>query len=424
MVKFLSLALLAFTYVSMPAFANENNESAMVYLNQLRMASGLQPLHHNKNLSRAAQAHADYLLRNNYRGHGESSSSAGFTGRSPSERAITAGFPSRVVLENIHYSYGDHAQHAALYKKAIDGLMTAIYHRAAFLNFGIDLVGVGQASNQTSSVIVFVMGNAAEAELCRASQPQTGQGSFYSTVCSNKKKKVAADLWESATESTQQSHDAWVMWPYEGGRGVTPAFSNEEPDPLPDIEVSGNPISVYFNPALAKSIVVKSFLLFDADGHKLDVRLMDQQRDPHQKFSALQAAIFPLQRLQWNSTYTAELNARVDGREQKIRWSFHTEDLAMPMYTAVKAAKLNLPAQDGRFAIYIPPQRGGVQVIESVSSSYRNIRHLKYQLHDSNTLLFDVAGIRSHSSIQIRAGRNFTFTILFKKRQYLGSPIP
>ena len=122
------------------ATANTSANQGLGYLNALRTASGLAPFSAQSNLIDAAQNHSDYMNTNQSYGHGEDSSLPGYTGSSPSQRAIYAGYFSRKVGENV--SYG-----RLTVEGSIDGLFSAIYHRFGFLSPSYDIIGIGINNN-------------------------------------------------------------------------------------------------------------------------------------------------------------------------------------------------------------------------------------------------------------------------------------
>jgi len=400
----------------LPSDGHANSVDSLAYLNQLRSAAGMSPLRINGQLSRAAQAHADYLRSNRHSGHGEQQGLQGFTGTTPSQRAIAAGFASRHVSENIHYQYGDHSTtQRSPEKQAVDGLMTAIYHRMGFLSFDIDLVGIGESVDANNSVTVFVMGNQAEMAACQSSKKPARIGSFYQQVCSNAKQSIAASVWNNAKKQVRQAQSPWVVWPYPDATGVDPSFANESPDPLPDLDISGNPVSFNVNPAFVTSMKVLNFRIMNAAGQVLPARMLDQNHDPNHKLNARQVALFPLQRLAWNQHYTAMIDVILNGKKEHITWSFQTQDLALPLYTVqYDQQTVQLPASLHGFAIYIPPATNTPTLIRSFSSSYQNIGHLKANLYDTNTILFDVSRPNNGGFIRLRTDTGFSFDVLFE----------
>jgi len=405
--------LVLLVWLAMTSNALAADADALVYLNQLRLAAGMKPLLQDVQLDQAAQAHADYLRLNHFTGHGESPTLAGFTGQSPSDRALAAGYPSNHVSENIHYQQGDIVASEAA-KIAVDGLMTAIYHRFGFLSFDIDRVGVGYSADARNSVTVFVMANQGEAKACSSITTGQPNGMFYTRVCADAKKKIPSIEWQQAKQAVRHGQPAWVLWPYDGAKDVDPAFSNESPDPLPDLDISGNPISININPDYGDEVKVIDFTLYDNSGRKLDARLLNQHSDPNHKFNARQVSLFPLQRLQWNSTYQAAIDMDVAGKREHITWSFRTRDLRVPTFEVMYNEEvLHLPFSQRDFAVYIPPQGEGPDVICSFSASYQGISVLKNRLYDSNTMMIHINQPQPHARITIKTDAGFRFIIAF-----------
>jgi hypothetical protein len=73
----------------------------------------------------------------------------------PAERALATGYPHRAVLENVSMGFRNADD-------AIDGLMSAIYHRLTFL--GLEAEQMGVAVGERSRV--FLLGRSDIAQLC------------------------------------------------------------------------------------------------------------------------------------------------------------------------------------------------------------------------------------------------------------------
>ena len=123
-------------------------------VNTIRSLAGLPDLTHSVELTNAAQAHARYLQRYAPSGRGLVGSAheqrkglPEFTGRLAADRAHYFGYPHSQVTENV--SLGD-----ATAQESISNLMSAIYHRFAFLDPLIDENGAAQAGRN----YVFNMG--------------------------------------------------------------------------------------------------------------------------------------------------------------------------------------------------------------------------------------------------------------------------
>jgi len=332
----------------------EKNE-ALNLLNEIREAVGMNTLVYNEYLEAAAQAHADYIVRNNVTSHHESPGLPGFTGKTPADRAMYAGYLSRQVTENL----SAHNQDA---RSSIDGLFSAIYHRLGFLDVGIDEVGVGVTQNLSDSnknAFVYLMGNAQVNALCR--QPSfTGYGKYVYGVCKTYEHRIAEKEFIKAKNSNKWLNPKVVRYPYAGQTDVPPAFYEEIPDPLPDYEVSGFPVSVSFNDYFFSKVTLHEFRLYEEEGQKevFPVRLLTQENDPNGRLTAYQFALFPLKRLKYDTTYTARIIYTEKGQKKQMRWQFHTR---IPEERVVKVtqkeATVTMKAGES-ILIYLVPEDG------------------------------------------------------------------
>jgi hypothetical protein len=160
-----SLLLLAWMQ---PAWSSER---LLDYLNQLRQQAGMTALQHQAALSTAAQNHADYLANNTWLEHKQTLPSAHheepgdvyFTGAEVGQRVMHAGYAHEAVLENISQGPAEMQP-----QDAVDGLMSAIYHRFTFLDLAADEVGIGTRDG----VHVFELGRSDLRDLCTAPQEE------------------------------------------------------------------------------------------------------------------------------------------------------------------------------------------------------------------------------------------------------------
>jgi uncharacterized protein YkwD len=107
--------------------------------NSTRARFGLPPLRINTQLSLAAKQHADYMART-----GQFSHHAG--GTSPTVRAVSQGYRSYSVMENIAYNYGGRSSTSwQLASKLMGQWLTSSGHRAAILSRGVNEIGVATA---------------------------------------------------------------------------------------------------------------------------------------------------------------------------------------------------------------------------------------------------------------------------------------
>jgi hypothetical protein len=470
--------------LAQPVPADDSTEFAGV--NAVRAQAGLPPLHSEPRLARAARSHAAYLDRHREPGktgqgvsaHAQEAGREGFSGATPAARALAAGYPQRDVLENVSMGY-DSPQ------AALDGLMSAIYHRLTFLDFEADQVGIGVGENSR----VFLLGRSDFAALCENPPPdaiarppidclgQVMKRSAYDALCAalpadarfaephpfacaNGRRLDAAYMralcadpppgarfpghgryYQPCTDGTRilsgwfdtlcaappaaarypysgeffeicddpvRVHAAWleqhcadlpdadrytdsgrylrpcaephdiraellddlerrrreplplaVTWPVDGAVGVPPAFFLEEPDPLPDRDVSGYPLSVQFNPARVGRVEDVAFALQRIDGAQptpvQDWLLLDRDSDPNGLLTALEFAFFPLQRLAWGAHYEARLSATVDGEPLLRTWRFRTAGAGTEVLR-LDGGRQRFALESGRdYLLYLPP---------------------------------------------------------------------
>jgi hypothetical protein len=371
---------------------------ALEYLNRLRTGAGMQPLAYDAALSKAAKAHAAYALRAQSYSHSEKRSLRGYTGTTPAQRAVHAGYPSRFVIENI-------AVNTTTPKETIDNLLSAIYHRFAFLSFDIDEMGEGRRVSRKKRRIqqtdVFDMGADGLAALCRENF-RMHNGMYYLTgLCAREEKKIPQKRYLETRDLIRKRNSAIVLYPYDSQQDVPPAFYNESPDPMPGYKVSGFPVSVQFNPFYFTKTKILSFRLYEAStGKLLKTRLIDRQSDPNHRLGVNEYALMPLKRLEYGSTYRVELRALADGREVSKQWHFRTRGFAERLFRItggntridVKGAK--------RIILYFPPQHK-----KDILKRVRHTEGLKVRFIDANTLAVEIPDQRPHGGFRVVSGR-------------------
>lgn len=134
-------------------------------VNAVRLQAGLVPLAGQPLLAEAARRHAEYLAanvgaelpRHGLSAHAQLKHRPGFSGATPKERAVNAGYPHQRVIENVTIGYRDAGD-------AVDGLMGAIYHRLAFLDLTVDEIGAAGRGEAH----VFLMGRSDLRGMCRS----------------------------------------------------------------------------------------------------------------------------------------------------------------------------------------------------------------------------------------------------------------
>jgi uncharacterized protein YkwD len=330
--------------------AYEKSE-ALGLLNDVRESMGMNTLIHNDQLALAAQAHANYLIRNHVTSHREIPGFPAFTGKTPADRAIRAGYLSRQVMENLSTQNRDA-------KSSIDGLFSAIYHRFGFLDVSIDEVGVGVTQDpqeREKSAFVYLMGNTHLNALCY--EPAfKGYGKYVYKVCKDEAHRIAQKRFFTAQNVNKKYNPKIVFYPYDGQQDVPPVFYEEIPDPLPDYDVSGFPVSVTFNDYYFKKVNLVSFRLYKGENVLIPpVRVLSSKSDPNARFTAHQFALFPLKRLEYDTDYRAEVIYRVNGKKRSKSWQFHTRKLLEPMFRiAQKKATIRIRKGQSYFLYLVP----------------------------------------------------------------------
>jgi uncharacterized protein YkwD len=333
-------------------FESSDLAQAYAYLNQIRIKAGLTEFSQNAQLEIAAFNHANYLTNNLIIGHYENQGIFGFTGVYPKDRTMNAGYRSSLVSENVSSGNVNSID-------SIEKLMGAIYHRFGFLDFVHDEVGIGIAQislESPNSIYTYNMGNTEYNALCEG-PAFSGTGYYYFNVC-EPNIKIDATAFEKVKEKAMGNNPNIVVWPVNNDEEVPPAFFEEIPDPLPDYAVSGNPISIQFNPLVFTTVNITRFELYvEPDNSQVHpTRLLTQSTDPNKKMSNLQYALFPLKRLEWNTAYRVEVEYTSNLGEETVIWHFKTRDLGVPLFTVQGDNEEILISSDiFTFVVYVPP---------------------------------------------------------------------
>ena len=350
---------------------------ALTTVNAIREALQMNTLVENGALVSAAQAHANYLVHNKALSHNERKDRSGFTGVTPADRAVAAGYHSLQVSENLS-TRNPHAQ------SSVDGLFSAIYHRFGFLDPSIDEMGVGVAQdrrNGSRSAFVYLMGNSELDRLCSTgSFKDTGR--YVYGVCRDRKHRIEEGAFKKAQNFFRRHNPKIILYPYNGQTEVPPAFYSEIPDPLPDYEVSGFPVSAAFNDHFFKNVKIHSFKLYrERSGKPIRVRPMERGSDPHHRFTANQFAVFPLQRLDYDTKYRAELIYEAGHKKRKLTWDFRTKKPLEKLYTITKKEERITLKSGKSYLLYFRPIDA-----HDVIGDIRYPADLSVQFIDNNTL--------------------------------------
>ncbi|BBG65207.1 putative periplasmic protein [Hydrogenimonas sp.] len=370
---------------------------ARLYLNSLREKAGLPSFMGSGNLEKSAASHAAYLAKNRANGHNQSPSFPGFSGETPSDRAVGAGYPSRVVRENLSSGNID-------FKDSVDGLFAAIYHRFGFLDSTMDEIGIAYAEDSSGRrIYVYDMGSYGVAGLCREDE-RFSRGKYLIGVCAEREKRISAARFEKVLDINRRQSPKIILWPYDGQEDVPPAFFEEIPDPLPEYSVSGYPISIIFNGYYFKRVKVVSFRLYSSSGsEEIPVRLMDAVSDPNLLLKKNQFAVFPLKRLEYGTGYTATVHYIADGKAGTKEWSFKTRSFDNDILE-VEGSEATFGVVPGKsYVLYLKPH-GPNDTLKKVLHP----RGTAVEKIDANTLLLKISEDIDEPFVVEAGGRRVT----------------
>ncbi len=392
---------LLFIFLLVSLEANSAHEG-LAYLNSIREKSGLIRLKSNKALENAAASHARYLMHNQQSGHYEKKGDNAYTGSSPSDRVIKAGYPSTFVMENVSIN-------TVGQKKSIDNLFSAIYHRLIFLNFETDEIGYGSSSaknkRQVKQAYVYNMGASGIASLCKRSFTLTNGVYYMRDICKERGKMVPQSIFEATKDKIRRKNREIILYPYAEQTDIWPAFYNESPDPLPGYKVSGFPLSVQFNPAYYTDVKLKSFRLYDKKGKEIkQTRILNYNSDPNHRLSELEFVLMPLRRLEFNTRYSAVFEAVANGARVKKQWRFTTAKPEQKIYR-VSGSRTTLTVKAGTTAVlYMVPDSG-----KDILRSYRSRGGINASFLDQNTLRVTFPKRRSSGRVSLDLGKKKVF---------------
>jgi len=396
------IVVLLLTFITLDA---KQNQTAFDYLNSIRQDAGLIKFKPNKKLDKAAASHANYLLRQQKNGHYEKRGWKGYTGKTPSDRVVKAGYASKAVMENVSVN-------AKTSHKSIDTLFAAIYHRFVFLNFDNDEIGIGSAftkkKRRITSSFVYNIGSTAIAKLCKKYYPKQNGFFYMQNLCKNSANTVPQSLFQKKQNKIRRKNSKIILFPYLNAKNIPPVFYTENPHPLPGSKVSGYPVSVQFNPAFYKKVKLKKFRLFDAEGKEIKkYKILTHGNDKNHRFTKLQFAFMPLKRLEYGIVYQVEFEAVADGKRIEKSWCFATQKPEGTLYKITKKNTTLKVKRGEKIILYFEPRSK-----KDVLSKVRHIDKLHISYLDQNTLVVTVPNKRLLRSYTLKTGtRNVTLII-------------
>ena len=267
-----------------PTATGDTATDGFAWFNYRRAQVGLSTLSRNARIDQAALGHSTYLRLNNTVSHEQKVGNPGYTGQELKDRLAAAGYTlvgTRAYGEVISAA-GDRSgfYHA-------EELIAAIYHRFVIFEPLFREMGTGAA---------------------------TGNGNYtYFT----------ADMAANNGYGPGVGRGNVVTYPANNQTAVPVNFmsDSESPDPVPNQNEVGYPISVHAD--ISSSITVASFTVKPRGGANLAVRLLARSVDPETPASA--AAIIPLARLAPATTYDVSFTGTAGGAAVSRTWSFTTK---------------------------------------------------------------------------------------------------
>jgi hypothetical protein len=115
----------------------------------------------------------------------------------------------------------------------------------------------------------------------------------------------------------------FITYPFNGQTAVPVNFfsDNESPDPVPDQNETGYPVSVHAD--MGQTVTVQSFTIAPRGGATLGTRLLSNAEGTSDTRSA--AAIVPLSPLRGATIYDVSFSGGIDGTAVSRQWSFTTK---------------------------------------------------------------------------------------------------
>ncbi|KFC76104.1 CAP domain-containing protein [Massilia sp. LC238] len=253
------------------------------WINYRRTQLGVPVVTENVLINNAALGHSEYLRTNRVMSHDQAAGKPGFTGVTLKDRLNAAGY----TIPANGYAYGEvisGVTNGTGFFMA-EELVTAIYHRFVMFEPKFREIGTGAATS-SSGYSYFTADFAS-------------RGGFGPGIAAN----------------------AVVTWPFNGQTGVVPNFMSdtEEPDPVPDRNEVGYPISVHAN--IDAPLTMQTFTVRPRGGANLEVLVVNSSSTASQRTAI---AIIPLARLAAATTYDVSFSGTVNGSPVSRDWSFTT----------------------------------------------------------------------------------------------------
>ncbi|MEW6763121.1 MAG: CAP domain-containing protein [Pseudomonadota bacterium] len=269
---------------SAPALTNNIAVDGRNWINYRRSQLGVPAVTENALINNAAQGHSEYLRTNNLMSHDQVAGRPGFTGATLGDRLKAAGYN----VGSSGYAYGEvisGTTNSSGFFMA-EELVTAIYHRFVMFEPKFREIGTGAAT------------------------------------ASNRYNYFTADFATRNGFGPGIAANTIVVWPFNGQTQVTPKFMSdtEQPDPVPNQNDVGYPISVHAN--IDAPVTVQTFTVRPRGGANLQVLAVNPSGSASERTAA---SIIPLAPLRAATTYDVSFTGTVNGAPVTRDWSFTTQ---------------------------------------------------------------------------------------------------
>lgn len=268
-----------------PALTGNTATDGFNWFNFRREQLGVPKVARNARIDAAAQGHSEYQKANSSITHDQIAGRPGFTGATVGDRLAEANYQ---FTPGASYAYGEviSATSDTSGVSAAEDLIAAIYHRFVIFEPMFKEAGAG-AATIPGGLTYFTTNFSAN-----GLSDVLGQGSV-------------------------------VTYPFVNQRYVPRNFysDNEAPDPVPNLNEVGYPISVHAD--INSTVTVQSFTVRPRGGSPLGVQLLTRATDTNTPASV--AAIIPLNPLAAGTIYDVQFSGTVDGDAVTRTWSFTTQ---------------------------------------------------------------------------------------------------
>lgn len=243
---------------------------------------------------------------------------------------------------------------------------------------------------------------------CNAN-PAGIKAGYYQKICHNEQ-KLSVEFIDDLTAEKHHKNPKIVYWPAANADEIPPAFFEENPDPLPDLSVSGYPVSIQVNPDYGEQIAVKRFRMYKIGDkgqlQSIQYRLLDQQTDPNGKLTKHQFALFPLHRLEWATQYKVESILSINGKSYSKNWTFKTKNPNTKIIVLKETGQKDSINMGEEVLLYRPPSTTTPYSMKDVIARFPAGTQIEMKSLDLNSATFRV--IRSNcNTIQLEFNDGF-----------------